>query len=328
MNRRTFLGALGVGTLAAPVAAGAQKGPRTAKIGFLATSNAASAAFYVDAFKEGLRDLGYVEGRTSALEVRYGDGNPERLSRLARELVGVKPDVIVTVTDAATSAVKRETRAIPIVMVATTDPVGTGFVTSIAHPGGNITGFSSISSELIGKRLELLRELLPGLARVAVLWNPDVRGAVLDFKELEAIARSLHLEVQSAEVSSSADLDRAFSAVTTQRAQAMLLLATNPVTFSRRVEIAGFAQKHRLPSIFQTMEYVSAGGLMSYGPNLPAMFRRAAAYVDKILKGAKPADLPVEQPRKFELVINLKTAKALGLTIPPSLRLRADQVIE
>jgi len=270
----------------------------------------------------------WFEGTTFVLEARYGEGNVERLSGLARELVGLKPNVIVAVTNAATTAVKRETGTIPIVMVATTDPVGTGFVASLAHPGGNITGFSNISPELTEKRLELLREVLPGLVRVAVLWNPDVRGAVLDYKESEAVARSLRLELLSAEVSSPADLDRALSVVTARHAQAMILLATNPVTISKRVEIASFARKTRLPSIFQTMEYVSAGGLMSYGPSTTAMFHRAAMYVDKILKGAKPADLPVEQPTKFELVINLKTAKALGLTIPQSLLLRADQVIQ
>lgn len=265
--------------LAAPLAVEGQQRPRPAKIGLLASATPAASAFYVEAFKQAMRSLGYVEGASLVLEVRYGEGNVERLPGLARELVGRNLDVIVAVTDAATTAVKRETRTIPIVMVATTDPVGTGFVVSLARPGGNITGFSNISSELIGKRLELLREVLPGLVRVAVLWNPDVRGAVLDYKESEAVARSLRLELLSAEVSSPADLDRAFSAATTRHAQAMILLATNPITISRRAEIASFAQKNRLPSIFQTMEYVSAGGLMSYGPSTTAMFHRAAMYV-------------------------------------------------
>jgi len=212
-------------------------------------------------------------------------------------------------------------------MLTSSDPVGTGLVASLARPGGNVTGLSNISSELSGKRLELLREAVPGLSRVAFLWNPDVRGNVLDYKETENVARSLRLELQSVEVSSAEDLDRAFSVVTNQRAQAIVLPA-NPVGFTNRRQIASFAQRNRLPSMYATKEYVEAGGLMSYGPSLPDLFRRAAIYVDKILKGAKPADLPVEQPTKFELVINLKTAKALGLTIPQSLLRRADQVIQ
>jgi len=242
--------------------------------------------------------------------------------------LGLKVDVIVTATDVAIAAVKRETRTIPIVMRNSTDPVGTGFVASLARPGGNVTGLSNISSELSGKRLELLREVVPGLSRVALLWNPDVRGAVLDYKETEGAARSLRLELQSVEVPRAEDLDRAFSAVTNQRAQALVLPAANPVGFANRGQIASFAQRNRLPSIYAEKEYVDAGGLMSYGPSNPDMSRRTAMYVDKILKGAKPADLPVEQPTKFELVINLKTAKALGLTLPPSLVRRADEVIE
>jgi ABC-type uncharacterized transport system substrate-binding protein len=237
-------------------------------------------------------------------------------------------DVIVTATDAATAAVKRETQTIPIVMTISNDPVGAGFVASLARPGGNVTGFSQLSPELSGKRLELLREAVPGLSRVALLWNPDVRGAVLDYKESEGAARSLRLELQSVEVSRAEDLDRAFSIVTNQRAQALVLAAVNPVAFAKRGQIASFAQKNRLPSMYATKEYVDAGGLMSYGPSDPDTLRRAAIYVDKILKGAKPGDLPVEQPTKFELVINLKTAKALGLTIPQSLLVRADEIIQ
>jgi len=243
-------------------------------------------------------------------------------------LVGLKVDVIVVATDGAIAAVKRATQTIPIVMVNSSDPVGTGFVTSLARPGGNVTGLSNISAELSGKRLELLREAIPGLSRVAFLWNPDVRGNVLDYKETEGAARSLGLQLQSVEVVRAEDFDRAFSAVTIGRAQALVLSAGNPVGFANRGQIASFAQRNRLPSMYATKEYVDAGGLMSYGPSNPDMRRRAAIYVDKILKGAKPADLPVEQPTKFELVINLKTAKALGLTIPQSLLRRADQVIQ
>jgi putative ABC transport system substrate-binding protein len=281
----------------------------------------------IEAFRQALRGLGHVEG-TFVLEVRYGDGRFERLPELARELVGLKMDVILATSDVVIAAIKRETQTIPIVMVFSTDPMGTGFVASLARPGGNVTGLSNISSELSRKRLELLREAVPGLSRVAALWNPDVRGALLDYKETEGAARLLRLELQSVEVSRAEDLDRAFSAVTKQRAQALVLPGANPVGFINRGKIATFAQRNRLPSMYPTREYVEAGGLMSYGPSLPDLFRRAATYVDKILKGAKPADLPVEQPTKFELVLNLKTAKALGLTIPPSLLQRADQVIE
>ena len=242
--------------------------------------------------------------------------------------MGLKVDVIVTNTDGAIAAVKRETQTIPIVMVASSDPVGTGFVASLARPGGNVTGLSSMSPELSGKRLELLREVVPGLSRVALVWNPDVRGALLDYNAMEGAARSLRLQLQSVEVPRAEDFDRAFSAITKDRAQAFVLPAGNPVAFSNRGQIASFAQKNRLPSIYGAKEYVDAGGLMSYGPSLPDMFRRAATYVDKILKGAKPADLPVEQPTKFELVINLKTAQQIGVTIPPNVLARADQVIK
>jgi putative ABC transport system substrate-binding protein len=241
--------------------------------------------------------------------------------------VGLKPDVIVTSTDLAIAALKRETRAIPIVMAFSGDPVGSGLVTSLARPGGNVTGLSGVSPQLSGKRLELLKQVVPRLSRVAFLWNPDVRSSLLEYKEMEATASSLSLELQSVEVSSAADLDRASSTLMSQRPQALIVSGANPVVISNRAVVAGLALRNRLPSMFAVKEYVDAGGLMSYGPSVPAMFRQAATYVDKILKGAKPADLPVEQPTKFELVINLKTANALGLTIPQSLLLRADQVI-
>ena len=275
-----------------------------------------------------MREAGYVEGKTIVLEIRYGDGDSARFPTLARELVSLKPDVLVASTDPMIAAARRETRTIPIVMAFSTDPVATGFVASLAHPGGNVTGLSNIASEMSGKRLALLKDALPGLSRVALLWNPDVRGAVLEYKEAEAVARSLHVELQSVEVSSVADLDRAFEGMSIQRAQAFFLLPGNPIAFSKRLEIATFGQNRRLPSMFPTREYVDQGGLMSYGASLPAMYHRAGAYVGKILKGAKPADLPVEQPTKFELVINLKTAKVIGMTVPPSLLQRADHVIQ
>jgi ABC-type uncharacterized transport system substrate-binding protein len=311
-----------------PLGAGAQQAAKPAKIGLLSVTTPAVLASAIEVFRQALLELGHVEGKTFVLEPRYGEGRFERLSELARELVGLKVGVIVATSDVVIAALKRETQTIPIVMVISTDPVGTGFVASLARPGRNITGLSNISPELSGKRLELLREAVPGLSRVAALWNPDIRGAVLDYKETEGAARLMGLELQSVEVSRAEDLDRAFSAVTNQRVQALVLPGANPVGFMNRGKIATFAQRSRLPVMYPTKEYVDAGGLMSYGPSLPDLFRHAATYVDKILKGAKPADLPVEQPTKFELVINVKAAKAIGLTIPQTLLQRADQIIE
>ncbi len=319
---------LALGVPLAPLAGDAQQATKLAKIGLLSVTTPAVVALNIEAFRRALRELGHVEGTTFVLEVRYGEGRVERLSELAHELVGLKVGVIVATSDVVIAALKRETQTIPIVMVISTDPVGTGFAASLARPGRNVTGLSNISPELSGKRLELLRQTVPGLSRVAALWNPDVRGAVFDYKETEGAARLMGLELQSVEVSRAEDLDRAFSAVTKQRAQALVLPGVNPVGFMNRGKIATFALRSRLPAMYPTKEYVDAGGLMSYGPSLPDLFRHAATYVDKILKGAKPADLPVEQPRKFELVINLKTAKAIGLTIPQSLLGRADQIIE
>ena len=319
------------GFLLAAAAAGppvdAQQAPKIPKIGLLATTGPAGIAPFAEAFRQGMRELGYVEGKTFVLELRYGEGKPERLPELARELARLKVDVMLAGNDAGIAPLKRATRTIPIVMAFSTDPVGTGFVASLARPGGNITGLSNISAELSGKRLELLKEVDPGLSRVAFLWNPDVRGNLLAFKEMEAAARSLRLELQSVEISRAEDLEQGLSAVTSQRAQALVVAVGNPVAVIAESQIASFTQRNRVPSMSGTRPYVAAGGLMSYGPSVTDMFRRSATYVDKILKGAKPADLPVEQPTKFELVINLKTAKALGLTLPSSLLQRADQLI-
>ena len=328
MDRRAFIGSVAGGLLASPLAGEAQQVGKVARIGLLTPSSSAGSGHLVEAFREGIRELGYIEGKTFVLEARYGDGKSERLVDLARELVRLKADVIVTSTDAATAAVRRQTRTMPIVMAFGTDPVGTGFVASLGRPGGNVTGLSNITTELGGKRLELLREAVPRLARVAFIWNPDVRGAVLDYKETESRARSLHLELQSLEVSTADDLDRAFATLTGERVQAFIVAAANIVMFARRAAIARFAQSNRLASMYAAKEYVDVGGLMSYGASVSDMFRRSAFYVDKILKGAKPADLPVEQPAKFELVINLKTAKALGLTVPQALLARSDEVID
>jgi ABC-type uncharacterized transport system substrate-binding protein len=310
------------------VPAEAQQPKKIAKVGFFLGSTPAAAAHNVEAFRQGMRELGYLEGKTFVLELRYGEARAERIAEFARELVGLKVDVIVASTDVVIAAVKRETQTIPIVMAISSDPVGTGFVASLARPGGNVTGNSTISPELSGKRLELLREVVPGLSRLAFLWNPDLRGALLDYNQTEAAARSLGLQLQSAEVVRAEDFDRAFTLVTKERAQALIVPPLNPVAFANRSQITSFAQKNRLPSMYAQKEYVDSGGLMSYGPSTPDMFRRAATYVDKVLKGRKPADLPVEQPMKFEFVINLKAAKQIGLTIPPNVLARADRVIK
>jgi putative ABC transport system substrate-binding protein len=327
MDRRAFIITVGWGISAMPLVGEAQGPPKAPKIGLLSGADPAGAAVVVEAFKQGMQELGYVEGKTFLLEARYADNKSERLPELARELVERKVDVLVAITGGPIAAAKRETRTIPIVMSNSTDPVGSGFVASLARPGGNVTGISNLSADLSGKRLQLLREVVPGLTRVAFLWNPDSRGTVLDYKESEAAASSLHLELQSIEVTSVADLDHAFAALTTQRAQVLLVPPGNPIAFSKRFEIAAFAQRNRLPSMFGPKEYVDAGGLMSYGPSVAFVYRHAATYVGKILKGAKPAELPVQRPTKFELVINLKTAKALRLTMPRSVLERADQLI-
>jgi putative ABC transport system substrate-binding protein len=329
MHRRAVITGLGA-MLAAPITIDAQQAQNTgtAKIGVLTPSSPSGSGHLVEAFRQGMRALGHVEGKTFVLEARYGEGRSDRLAQLARELVRWNADAIVTSTDAATAAVRRQTRTIPIVMAFGTDPVATGFVATLSRPGGNVTGLSNVTAELGGKRLELLKDAVPRLSRVAFLWNPDVRGAVLDYKETEALARSLKLEVHSLEVSTAEDLDRALTSLTGEHVQAFIVAAANIVMFAKRALIASFAQSNRLASMYAAKEYVEAGGLMSYGASVSDMFRRAALYVDKILKGAKAADLPIEQPTKFELVINLKTAKAIGLTMPQSLLLRADQVID
>ena len=272
----------------------AQQATRIPKIGFLAATTQVAIAPAIAPFRQGLRELGYVEGKTILLEVRLAEGAVERLPELARELVALKPDVIVATTDAAIASVRRETQRIPIVMIASSDPAGAGFVASLARPGGNVTGLSTLSPETSGKRLELLREVVPGLSRVALLWNPDTRGNLLDYKETEAVARSLRVELQSVELFRGEDLDSAFSAMAKGRAQALIVPLGNPIIVARRERLASLAQRSRLPSIYGAREYVDVGGLMSYRPSVSDAFRRAATYVDKILKGAKPADLPVQ----------------------------------
>ncbi len=283
-----------------------------------------------EAFRQGLRDLGYVEGRNLVIEYRFAEGKSERLPALAAELVALKVDVIVAVTTPEALAAKKATRTLPIVFVAAADPVTSGLVSSLARPGGNVTGLSSFFPELVGKRLELLTQAVPGVSRVAVLWHPGFLPERTEkdmLKGAEVTAQALGVRLQFLEARGPADFDRAFSEMTRARAGALTVLGTT-MLFNERRRLVDLATKSRLPAVYPWREGVDAGGLMAYGPNIPDLFRRAATYVDKILKGAKPSDLPVEQPTKFELVINLKTAKALGLTIPPSLLGRADEVLQ
>jgi ABC-type uncharacterized transport system substrate-binding protein len=306
----------------------AEQTAKIARIGVLLPSNPGATAHYLEAFRQGLRERGYVEGRHFSLEPRYGEARAELLSERARELVSLQVDVILAGTDRVVEALAQQTRTIPIVMANSYDPVAAGFVASLARPGGNITGLTSVTPELNGKRLELLQEVAPRLSRVVLVWNPNVAGATVSYRAAAEAARTLRFQLHSVEVRRSADLRTAFSAITQWRAEALLLPEGNPVMFASRGEVANFAQRNRILSIYSQREYVDAGGLMAYGPNFTDMYRRAAVYVDKIIRGAKPADLPVEQPTKVELVINLKTAKALGIAIPQSILLRADKVIE
>jgi putative tryptophan/tyrosine transport system substrate-binding protein len=329
MKRRAFLTALS-GTLAAlPFTAEAQQAGKVPRIGFLVAASASDSAFerWIEAFRQGLRDLGYVEGRNIVIEYRYADERYERLPALAAELVRLKVDVIVSHGTPGPLAAKQATSAIPIVTTTAGDPVAAGLVASLARPGGNVTGLSFMAPEMGGKRLQLLKEILPGLSRVAVLWNAANPYASLVVREMEIAATTLGVQLQSLVLRGPDDFAGALAAAATGRAGA-LTVVEDPLMTTRRSQIVDFAAKSRLPAIYGPKEFVDAGGLMSYGVNAADMYRRAATYVDKILKGAKPADLPIEQPTKFDLVINLKTAKALGLTIPPSLLGRADEVIQ
>src|SRR5262245_893631 len=287
----------------------------------------ADAEINIEAFREGLRKLGYVEGRNIRIEPRYSEGRDERLRDLATELVALKVDVIVTWGTPAARAAKGTTRTVPIVMAAVIDPVGTGLIASLARPGGNLTGVTSGAAELSGKNVELLTELAPGVKRIAVLWNPANPIQPVMFRETQVAAEAMRIQVQSVGVSDHNELDSALATITGERPGALLVLQDN-ILLANRKRIIDFVAKIRLPAMYERKVWVEAGGLMSYGVSFPDNFRRAATYVDKILKGAKPADLPVERPTKFDLVINLKTAKALGLTIPPSVLGRADQVID
>ena len=311
---------------AAPLAAHAQQPGKLHRIGFLGNSTAALEANLVGPFREGLRDLGYVEGRNILIEYRWAEGKYERFPALIAELIALKVDVIVTAGTPATLAVKKATTSVPLVMVAVGDPVGTGIVASLSRPGGNITGLTSISPELDGKRLELLREVIPNVSHIAVLWNAASPLQVVAEKQTQAAAQVLRMKVLSLGVRTEEEIEDAFAAIVRERPGALLVLADR-LFLHHRARIMDFAAQHRLPGVHAYRELVEAGGLMSFGPSYADMHRRAAYFVDKILKGAKPADLPVERPATFELVINLKTAKALGLTIPQSVLLRATEVI-
>ena len=329
MDRRAFLGTLAGSLLAAPLAAEGQETAKVARIGFLFL-NLAPNPHLKEAFRQGLRDLGYVEGHNVVIEYRDAEGKLERLPALAAELIALQVDVILAGGTPQALAAKHASRTLPIVFAAAADPVTDGLVTSLARPGGNVTGLSVLAPELVGKCLEQLKQAVPEVSRVAVLWQPGGAGERTEkdmLKAAEVAARALGVRLQFVEARGPADFDRAFSDMTRARAGALTVLST-PMFVSERRRLVDLAAKNRLPAVYPWREFVDAGGLMSYGPNLADMFRRAATYVDKILKGAKPADLPVEQPTKFELVINLKTAKALGLTIPASVLARADEVIQ
>jgi len=307
------------------VTAEAQQPKKVPRIGYLAASSATDTA-RIDAFRRGLRELGYEEGKNIVIEHRYADGHRDRLPALAAELVRLKVDVIVTTGPTVTRAVKEATVTIPIVMTSDNDPVGNGFVASLARPGGNVTGLSNLARELSGKRLELLKEIVPRLSRVAVLGTSTSPGNAQNLKEMELAAGALAVKLQYLDVLAPKDIETAFGAVRKGRAEAIHVL-DSPVFGPQRTQIVGLAVKSGLPAIYHRSVFVEAGGLMSYGVIFTDMDRRAATYVDKILKGAKPADLPVEQPTKFEFVINLKAAKQIGLTIPPNVLARADKVI-
>jgi len=305
----------------------AQQQAKVPKIGWLLVGSTSNMPHLLEAFRQGLREFGYVEGKNLAIEYRYGEDQLERLPGLAEELVRIKVDVLVTSSTAAALAAKNAARTIPIVFLGVGDPIAVGLVDSLARPGGNITGFTNISALLAGKRLELLKETIPKLSRVAVLWSPKGQGSEQSWKESQLAARELGLQLHSVEASSADKFESAFKEATKARSAALAVIQS-PLATSNRKQIADLATKHRLPAIYPRGDLVASGGLMSYGADRDEPFRRGAVFVDKILKGAKPADIPVEQPTKFEFVINLKTAKQISLTIPPNVLVRADRVIK
>jgi len=305
----------------------AQQPTKIPRIAFLGTASASVVADRVDAFRKGLRELGYLEGENILIEYRFGEGKSDEVASLATELARSKVDVIITAGPAATRSAKEATVTIPIVMGNEGDPVGSGFVSSLARPGGNITGLSALSPEISGKQLEILKEIVPKLSRVVTLGNSTTPGNTQALKEIELAAKALGVQAQYLEVRVPKDIEIAFGSASKRRADAVLALQNPVLTFARK-QVVMLALKNRMPAVYHSIEFVEDGGLMTYSVSITDLFRRAAAYVDKILKGAKPADLPVEQPTKFEFVINLKTAKQIGLTIPPNVLARADRVIK
>jgi putative tryptophan/tyrosine transport system substrate-binding protein len=324
IGRRKFLATLGGAAAAWPLAARAQQPARLPTIGFLGSSTPSAMSQWVAAFVQRLRELGWIEGRTVAIEYRWAEGRNEHYNEIAAEFVRLKVDVIVTYSTAPVIAAKQATSVIPIVFAVAGDPVNAGLVASLARPGGNVTGLSVQQYDLAGKRLELLREAVPGLRRLAIMANVSNPGPVLEMGEVEAAARALGLEATTFKIRRAEDIAPGFDAL---RAEA-LYVCTDPLIITNRARIHTLAMGARLATIYNSREYVETGGLMSYGPNFPDQWRRTAGIVDKILRGAKPSDIPVEQPTKFDLVINLTTAKALGLEVPPTLLARADEVIE
>ncbi len=316
-----------LGILLGPLSAEAQQTSFVYRIGFLGNSTAALEANLVGPFREGLRDLGYVEGRNVLIEYRWAEGKYDRFPALIEELLALKVAVIVTAGTPATLAVKKVTTSVPLVMTAVGDPVGTGIVPSLSHPGGNITGSTAISTEMDAKRLELLREVVPSASHIAVLWNSSSPLQVLAEKQVQAAAHVLHMRVLSLGVKTEEEIKSALAVMAKERPDALLVLADR-LLLHHRALIMDFATRHRLPGVHAYRELVEAGGLMSFGPNYADMHKRAAYFVDRILKGAKAGDLPVERPAKFDLVINMKAAKAFGLTIPQSVLLRATEVIQ
>ena len=316
--------AIALSPLVAPLAIEAQQPTKSYRIGFL---SAAAPLATDEAFRRGLSELGYTEGQNITVETRFSGGDATRLRDAAAELVRLNVDVIVSRGPTATRAAKEATSRIPIVMAFDSDPVGMGFVASLARPGGNITGLTSMAPELAGKRLELLKEMLPPLTRVAILWNPAEPGVRVSLRESETAARTLGIHIVSLEIHAPKDLKSAIVGAKRERTEALIVLR-DPITSLGQTTLVKLAEEYRIPAMYPAGRFVAIGGLLAYGPSADDSYRRAAVYVDKILKGAKPADLPVERPTKFDLVINMKTAKALALTIPPSLLVRADRVIE
>jgi putative ABC transport system substrate-binding protein len=327
MKRRAFISLLGSAAAAWPITARAQQLSRVPRIGVLLLGTPTSFAPRTQAFVEGLRDLGYVEGRTVAIEWKWGQDRDDLLPDLAAELVRSQVDVIVTGGTPPTKALKNATRTIPIVMAIVGDPVAAGLVDSLARPGGNATGFSIVATDLSGRRLQLLKEIVPGLSSVAVMSNLANPQSQMELRETQSAARRLDLRLHSVPISADTSIENAFEKIKKEPVQA-LIVVTDAILYSQRSQILDLAAGNRLPAMYPYRDFPEAGGLMSYAPSDRDLFRRAASYVDRILKGANPGDLPVEQPTKFELVINLKTAKALGLAVPPTLLASADEVIE